>query len=99
MGEALELFSSGFAGDEPRRRARWSEVEEIALHPRELLLISDNQYAQAATRPPATVSDDIPAQLDESQAIEWVPRGKLPAYEFLEADRELVSRIARGEIV
>ena len=33
------------------------------------------------------------------EAIEWVPRGKLPAYEFLEADRELVSRIARGEIV
>ncbi|MGH3083072.1 MAG: YcaO-like family protein [Gaiellaceae bacterium] len=73
MGEAIELLSSSFAGDEPRRRARWSEVEEIALHPRELLLISDNQYAQAATRPPANTWDDIPAPLDESQAIEWVP--------------------------
>ncbi len=33
------------------------------------------------------------------EAIEWVPRRKLLEYEFLEADRELVKRIARGEIV
>ncbi len=33
------------------------------------------------------------------QSIEWVERGKLPDYDFLEADRELVARIARGEIV
>ena len=33
------------------------------------------------------------------EAIEWVPRSKLPAYDFLDADRELVNRIARGEII
>lgn len=33
------------------------------------------------------------------EAIEWAPRRKLPEYEFLEADRELVKRIARGEVV
>jgi 8-oxo-dGTP diphosphatase len=33
------------------------------------------------------------------EAIAWAPRRKLLEYEFLEADRELVSRIARGEIV
>ncbi len=33
------------------------------------------------------------------EAIEWAPREKLPSYNFLEADRELVKRIARGEIV
>lgn len=33
------------------------------------------------------------------EAIEWASRKKLPEYNFLEADRELVSRIARGEIV
>src|SRR5262249_52872710 len=37
MGEAIELLSSSFAGDDPRRRAHWCEVEEIGLHPRELL--------------------------------------------------------------
>ena len=33
------------------------------------------------------------------EAIEWAPRAQLPRYNFLEADRELVNRIARGEIV
>ena len=32
------------------------------------------------------------------EAVEWAPRARLPQYEFLEADRELVSRMARGEI-
>jgi len=33
------------------------------------------------------------------EAVEWAPRASLPAYDFLEADRELVARMARGEIV
>jgi 8-oxo-dGTP diphosphatase len=33
------------------------------------------------------------------EAVAWAPRLKLPEYDFLEADRELVERIARGEIV
>jgi 8-oxo-dGTP diphosphatase len=33
------------------------------------------------------------------EAVEWVSRQALPSYDFLEADRELVGRIARGEIV
>lgn len=33
------------------------------------------------------------------EAIEWAPRSALSAYDFLEADRELVNRIAHGEIV
>jgi mutator protein MutT len=33
------------------------------------------------------------------EAIEWAPRRKLSEYNFLEADRELVNRISRGEIV
>ncbi len=32
------------------------------------------------------------------EAVEWAPRSKLPKYRFLEADRELVERLARGEI-
>jgi 8-oxo-dGTP diphosphatase len=30
--------------------------------------------------------------------IRWVERGQLPWFDFLEADKELVERIARGEI-
>ncbi len=33
------------------------------------------------------------------ESVEWAPRRRLPEYNFLEADRELVARIARGEIV
>ena len=33
------------------------------------------------------------------EAIEWVARHKLPEYNFLEADRALVKKIARGGIV
>ncbi len=33
------------------------------------------------------------------EAIAWAPRGRLHEYRFLEADRELVNRISRGEIV
>jgi 8-oxo-dGTP diphosphatase len=33
------------------------------------------------------------------ESIAWTPRSALPSYDFLEADRELVARIARGEIV
>jgi 8-oxo-dGTP diphosphatase len=33
------------------------------------------------------------------ESVAWAPRENLPEYNFLEADRELVNRIARGEIV
>jgi mutator protein MutT len=33
------------------------------------------------------------------EAIEWAPRAMLADYNFLEADRELVSRISKGELV
>jgi 8-oxo-dGTP diphosphatase len=33
------------------------------------------------------------------EAVRWSPRDQLSNFDFLEADRELVNRIARGEIV
>jgi 8-oxo-dGTP diphosphatase len=33
------------------------------------------------------------------EAVEWAPRERLADYNFLEADRELVARLARGEIL
>jgi 8-oxo-dGTP diphosphatase len=38
-----------------------------------------------------------PRNLD-FERIEWVERTELSAFDFLEADRELVDRLARGEI-
>jgi 8-oxo-dGTP diphosphatase len=33
------------------------------------------------------------------EAVEWAPRKSLPEYNFLEADRELVNKIAQGGII
>lgn len=33
------------------------------------------------------------------EAVEWATREQLPQYNFLEADRELVARLARGEVI
>lgn len=33
------------------------------------------------------------------EAIEWVPRTKLSTYNFLEADRDLVARLAEGALI
>jgi len=33
------------------------------------------------------------------EAVEWAPRSRLPEYDFLEADRELVNRLSHGGIV
>ena len=33
------------------------------------------------------------------EAIAWAPRAKLPEYNFLQADRELVNRLSKGELV
>ena len=33
------------------------------------------------------------------ESVEWAPRSRLVEYNFLEADRELVKRIGKGEIV
>jgi len=73
VGEAIELVSVRWTGTEERRRARWSEVRDVAVHPRELLLFSDAQYAEAARRPEATAWDGVPAPFEERHAIEWVP--------------------------
>ena len=33
------------------------------------------------------------------EAVEWAPRRRLPGYDFLEVDRDLVTRLARGEVI
>ncbi|MGO8788174.1 MAG: (deoxy)nucleoside triphosphate pyrophosphohydrolase [Terriglobia bacterium] len=47
----------------------------------------------------AIVNFDGEARNQVFEAIVWAPRAQLPQYHFLEADRELVTRISRGEIV
>lgn len=47
--EALERYSAQFRGDEPRRASRLIDLAEVAIHPNEVLLFSDNQYSNRSS--------------------------------------------------
>lgn len=71
--EAIERHSSCFRGDEPRRRARWDEVSDCAVHPEQILQFSDAQYAsrerynRCYSHPKYWVSE----RFDNTRSIEW----------------------------
>ncbi|HST41296.1 MAG TPA: YcaO-like family protein [Conexibacter sp.] len=83
IGEAIELLSATTDGDEPRRSARWAELAADAVHPRELLLISEAQYAQAARDAlapgDALASGDAPAPGDDPAPRDAPAPGDAPA--------------------
>lgn len=56
-----------------------------------------DRYVEVAFFSVQTYRGEVQNQVFE--AVEWAPRAQLPKYNFLEADRELVERISRGEIV
>ncbi len=71
--EAVERYSGMFHGDEARITARQRDLDG-AIHPRDLLLFSDAQYATRetwnATCPPHLF---VPEPFDDDWAIEWSP--------------------------
>ncbi|XXX79841.1 TOMM precursor leader peptide-binding protein [Sorangium sp. So ce134] len=73
--EAIERYSVVFRGDEPRIRARWSDLAQEAVHPRELLQFSDTQYQRREEinlrlRDPRRA---VPLRFDENVSIDWTP--------------------------
>jgi 8-oxo-dGTP diphosphatase len=56
-----------------------------------------DRYVEVAFFTVPSFRDEIRNRVFE--AIVWAPRASLPEYNFLEADRELVGRIAKGELV
>ncbi len=72
--EGLERFSAVYRGDELRRRARFVDLGEDAIHPGTFLLFSDKQYrereARNAHRP---AHDEIPLPFDSEADIDWSP--------------------------
>jgi ribosomal protein S12 methylthiotransferase accessory factor len=73
--EAIERFNGVFRGDEPRRTAPFEEVAAEAVHPVELLLFSDAQYADRDRWNEAQQSGFhvVPARLDPARPIDWTP--------------------------
>lgn len=72
--EALERYSATFHGDEPRTRARLSELGPAALHPNECQLYHERQFADRlrwnAVHPPFQYVCD---PLDEDTVVDWTP--------------------------
>lgn len=70
--EALERFSGVYRGSENRRRARYAELAEDAVHPNACMLFSPDQYERRRElneRSP----DWIPEPFDQTKEVEWSP--------------------------
>ena len=70
--EAIERYNGVFRGNEPSHRASWAAVAENAVHPEELLLFSDKQYAgrDEFNKQPNSYHV-VPARLDPDREIDW----------------------------
>ena len=79
--EAVERHSGVFHGDEIRRTARFADFAEgDAVHPNDVMLYSDAQYARAAeTNPRGERSDRIPPRFDHRTELDWSPAWSLTA--------------------
>jgi ribosomal protein S12 methylthiotransferase accessory factor len=73
--EAIERYNGIYRGDERHVDGSYAELSSRALHPEELLLFSDAQYANrdAWNDAQSTSYHVIPARLDPDRRIEWSP--------------------------
>lgn len=74
--EALERYSGGFQGNEVRKRAKYRELEDVAIHPSLLLLFSEKQY-QNRKEEQELIYDWVPYPFDETRLIDWTPAWSL----------------------
>ena len=72
--EGLERYSGTFHGDEPRRRARITELGDAGIAPNDCLLFSDKQYRERdAWNAAGHRFDEVPLPFDPSAVIDWTP--------------------------
>lgn len=73
--EAVERYSGIYQGDEPRQRATFAELGELAINPEACLCMSETQYAnrQAINEHRQAAHDWIPQRFDPSQPLDWTP--------------------------
>ncbi|MBJ6763807.1 TOMM precursor leader peptide-binding protein [Myxococcaceae bacterium JPH2] len=73
--EGLERVSAMFQGDEPRVKARLTELGDAAVHPRDVLLFSDAQYRdrEALSARYGATRRAVPEPFDAEQPVDWTP--------------------------
>jgi ribosomal protein S12 methylthiotransferase accessory factor len=80
--EALERHSGMFRGDEPRRRARLTDLGDAAIHPNDCMRFSDRQFAErAAWNARKTKYNFVPLPFDPQAEVEWTPLWSLTRQE------------------
>lgn len=73
LGEAAELVSACFWGDEALVRAPYCKLGARALHPKSLLLISEEQYdARDYWNATHGAYDWLPTRFDEDMQVDWI---------------------------
>lgn len=72
--EGLERYSGFFRNDEPRRKARMSELGDDALHPNACMLFSDQQFQEREViNARQSFYNYIPHPFDPEAEIDWTP--------------------------
>jgi len=76
--ESLERYCGMFHGDEPRRKARFVDLGEAAIHPNACMLFSEKQYEERE-RQLDVIYHCVPRRFDPAQELEWTPVWSLTA--------------------
>jgi bacteriocin biosynthesis cyclodehydratase domain-containing protein len=72
--EALERYSGAFRGTEPRFRARFTDLGEMAIHPNASMLFSNRQYEQRERwNARESFFCSVPIPFDDQAEIDWTP--------------------------
>jgi len=72
--EALEGYSGFYQGDEITVKARYAQLDPLAIHPHTCLLFSDAQYRhREISNAGASPVEWIPRPFDEDWEIDWTP--------------------------
>ncbi|BAY23318.1 hypothetical protein NIES2100_30820 [Calothrix sp. NIES-2100] len=83
LGEAIERYCGTYTGEEPRVKATYASLQELAIHPDECMHYSANQYRDRQTwNQQHHIIQWIPDPFDETQEIEWSPIWSLTQQQF-----------------
>lgn len=78
LAEAVERYSTGWQGLEPRSRATLAELGAAAVHPNDLMHYSERQYAARATWNTSNNGFNwVGAPFAPERAIDWTPTWSL----------------------
>jgi ribosomal protein S12 methylthiotransferase accessory factor len=78
LAEAVERYSVGWQGWEPRRRATLAELGPAAIHPNDVMRYSERQYATRGTQTRREESfNSVDAPFSPERAVDWTPMWSL----------------------